>query len=98
MDFFSVFDGARIPHVPPNVVAVRDLSVHSQLRKPWAKGLSSASIKEYSPTIQKRALQLAEELDKFAEQGESTDFASWMSRFAFDFMGDMVCVPSITNV
>ena len=93
-----MFDGARIPHVPPNIVAVRDLSVHSQLRKPWAKGLSSASIKEYSPTIQKRALQLAEELGKVAEQGESTDFARWMSRFAFDFMGDMVCVPSMTHV
>ncbi|KAL5529837.1 hypothetical protein ACEPAF_6094 [Sanghuangporus sanghuang] len=85
-----MFDGARIPHVPANVVAIRDLSEHAQLRKPWAKGLSTAAIKEYSPTVVKRALQLAEELDKFAEKGESTDLAMWMSRFAFDFMGDMV--------
>ena len=98
MRVIIVFDGARIPHVPANVVAIRDLTEHVQLRKPWAKGLSTASIKEYSPTIVRRAVQLAEKLDEFAEKNESVDLAMWMSCFAFDFMGDMVYVKRINGL
>lgn len=90
-----VFDGAKMPGVPANVVATRNLEDHIQLRKPWTKGLSSASIKEYIPTIIRRELQLAEELEKYSSKNkeidprDSVDLAMWMSRFAFDFMGDM---------
>ena len=92
-----MFDGARIPGVPSNVVATRDLADHTQKRKPWTKGLSAASVREYSPTIIRRALELAEELDKLVVQSkedipQSVNLTSWMSRFAFDFMGDMACV------
>ena len=92
-----MFDGARIPGVPSNVVATRDLADHTQKRKPWAKGLSAASVREYSPTIIRRTLELAEELDKLSvrskeDKAQSVNLASWMSRFAFDFMGDMACV------
>ncbi|EJD01754.1 high nitrogen upregulated cytochrome P450 monooxygenase 1 [Fomitiporia mediterranea MF3/22] len=91
-----MFDGARMPGVPANIVATRDLADHAQLRKPWSKGFSSAAVKEYTPTIERRALQLAEELEKFtikkgndARSPRSVDLAMWLSRFAFDFMGDM---------
>ena len=85
-----------MPGVPANVVAVRDLKEHSQLRKPWAHGLSSASTREYIPIVKRRALQLVESLEKYAEMEKSgvpgqrsADLAMWFSRFTFDFMGDM---------
>ena len=91
-----MFDGARVPGVPSNVVATRDLTDHSQKRKPWAKALSSNSVREYYPTIVRRTLELAEEFDKFAarskedrEHAQTVNLTSWISRFAFDFMGDM---------
>ncbi|KAH8104189.1 high nitrogen upregulated cytochrome P450 monooxygenase 1 [Phellopilus nigrolimitatus] len=91
-----MFDGARMPGVPSNVIATRDLADHTQKRKPWSRALSTASVREYAPAIVRRALQLAEELEKHSEKKEnigegesSVNLAMWISRFAFDFMGDM---------
>ncbi|KAI5120324.1 hypothetical protein M0805_000384 [Coniferiporia weirii] len=88
------FEGLRIPGHPTNVVSTRDLADHAQKRKPWSQALSAASIRDYAPTIEKRTLQLAEELEKLtAERGgkgeDGVDLPLWLSRFAFDFMGDM---------
>lgn len=93
-----MFDGARVPGVPANIVATRSLEEHAQLRKPWTHALSSASLKDYAPTIKRRALQLADALEGVAmkqaregatEREEGEDLAKWMQWFAFDFMGDM---------
>ncbi|KAI5120330.1 hypothetical protein M0805_000390 [Coniferiporia weirii] len=89
-----MFDGMRMPGMPTNVVTTRDLADHAQKRKPWSQALSAAATRDYTQTIVRRALQLAEELGKLAEEGRgkgeaSIDLSSWLSRFAFDFMGDM---------
>lgn len=95
-----MFDGARVPGAPENIVATRSLEDHVQLRKPWSHALSSVALKDYAPTIVRRALQLAESLEKLAKEQahdlkkreEGLNLAKWMQWFSFDFMGDMAYV------
>ena len=89
-----------MPGVPANLVATRSLEDHAQLRKPWSHALSSAAVKDYQPTIARRALQLVEGLEKASlekslsteKEEEGVDLAEWMQWFGFDFMGDMAFV------
>ncbi|KAH8118801.1 high nitrogen upregulated cytochrome P450 monooxygenase 2 [Phellopilus nigrolimitatus] len=89
-----LMDGRRTPDAPPNVIAARNFADHALKRKPWMHAFSSAALRDYGPNITRRALQLAEELDKFAfkekvRNAESVNLTTWLSYFAFDFMGDM---------
>ncbi|KAI5116694.1 hypothetical protein M0805_002856 [Coniferiporia weirii] len=88
------WDGIRNPHAPPNLVSTRSIADHAQQRKPWSHALNAASIRDYAPAIARRALQLAEELEKHTVQkcgiDEAVNLSTWMGCFSFDFMGDFV--------
>lgn len=61
------------------LIAIRDPVEHGQRRKPWSRAFSTAALKEYQPTVRKRAAQLLERLRK--ESG-TVDLAQWISFFA----------------
>ncbi|KAF9484551.1 high nitrogen upregulated cytochrome P450 monooxygenase 2 [Pholiota conissans] len=72
-----------------SLVSERDTRVHLERRKPWNKGLSSASVREYEPILRNRLFQLVDAFEEKAKDGVFIDFAEWMSMFSYDFMGDM---------
>ncbi|EJD05634.1 high nitrogen upregulated cytochrome P450 monooxygenase 2 [Fomitiporia mediterranea MF3/22] len=84
-----MWDGRRNPDAPPNLIATRSSADHARKRVPWTHAFSTASVREYQPAITRRAGQLAEELEKRALSGETVNLVTWMTYFAFDFMGDM---------
>ncbi|KAF8269044.1 high nitrogen upregulated cytochrome P450 monooxygenase 2 [Lactarius quietus] len=79
---------------PPSVVAQRDPIKHMHQRKPWNRGFSSASIREYEVIAAKRTRQLVSCIEDAVHQsGEKKravlDMATWFNYFTTDFMGDM---------
>lgn len=79
----SVWNGRRNPDAPAPIVATRSSKDHAAKRVFWSHAFSSASIREYQPVLGRRALQLAEELEKRARAEESVNLAEWMSHFAY---------------
>ncbi|TDL19581.1 high nitrogen upregulated cytochrome P450 monooxygenase 2 [Rickenella mellea] len=84
-----MWDGRRHPDWNPSLIGTRDIQDHKRRRNRWNRAFTSASVKEYEPTISRRALQLVEQLEKRAKNKETVDIAKWLSFFTFDFMGDM---------
>ncbi|PAV19188.1 cytochrome P450 [Pyrrhoderma noxium] len=82
------WDGRRKPGSTPSLISTRSTREHAVRRKPWTRAFSPASVKEYEPFVQRRALQLAGELEKRSELGP-IDLTEWFNYFAFDIMGDM---------
>ncbi|KAF5325663.1 hypothetical protein D9611_000809 [Ephemerocybe angulata] len=75
-----------------NLHAVRDLALHSELRKPWNKAFSKDPMKDYEVVMNKNAAILVEQLQELCEREKEpvVDLAKWLSFYSFDFMGDMV--------
>ncbi|KAI0772263.1 cytochrome P450 [Irpex lacteus] len=69
-----------------SLIMYRDPVEHARRRKPWNRAFNSAALKEYHPKIAHRAAQL---VDSLASQKGIVDLATWISLFAYDFMGDM---------
>lgn len=82
------WDGRRKPGTTPSLISTRSTREHAMRRKPWTRAFSPSSVKEYEPFVQRRALQLAGELEKRSVLG-SIDLTDWFNFFAFDIMGDM---------
>lgn len=69
----------RAFHAPiPALIGFRDPVEHARRRKPWMRAFSTAALKEYEPTIAKRATQLTEAL---ASQKGVVDLEQWISWF-----------------
>ncbi|KAF8644804.1 hypothetical protein AX16_008264 [Volvariella volvacea WC 439] len=71
-----------------SLVGVRDLGVHSKLRKIWSRGFSAEAIKGYHVLVKKRTAQLVESLEKI--RGRETDLSAWLNWLAHDIMSDMI--------
>ena len=63
------------------LIAIRDPTEHTQRRKAWGRGFSTTAVKEYHPTVVKRAAQLMDSL-RAASGDTSVDLAQWISYFA----------------
>ncbi|KJA18919.1 hypothetical protein HYPSUDRAFT_44767 [Hypholoma sublateritium FD-334 SS-4] len=72
-----------------SLVSERNMRVHLERRKPWNKGLSSSSVREYEPILRNRVLQLVESLQEKSAGNHFVDLVEWISMFSYDFMGDM---------
>ncbi|KAL5476717.1 hypothetical protein ACEPAI_2903 [Sanghuangporus weigelae] len=75
----------------PSLIATRSFHEHARRRKRWNRAFNSMAVKGYEAIIQKRALQLVDELEKRSTKYEvsSVNLAEWLSYFSTDFMGDM---------
>ncbi|KAL5534887.1 hypothetical protein ACEPAF_2977 [Sanghuangporus sanghuang] len=82
---------ARTPTSVPPLIAIRSTQEHARRRSRWNRAFNSASVKGYEPVLQKRALQLINELEKrtVSSGSPSVNLAEWISFFSTDFMGDM---------
>ncbi|KAL5527795.1 hypothetical protein ACEPAG_6596 [Sanghuangporus baumii] len=89
-----MWDARRNPHGVRSLIAIRDMQEHSRRRKAWNRAFSTSSLKGYEPILVRRALQLADMLEKRAgtkggPQKDAMNLVEWMRYFTFDFMGDM---------
>ena len=64
------------------IIALTDMQEHSRRRKVWNQGFSINAMKDYEVSIRKRALQLAEELDRRLAKGKPVDLAEWFYAFS----------------
>ncbi|KAH8101537.1 cytochrome P450 [Cristinia sonorae] len=69
------------------LIGWRDPTMHAKRRQPWTRGLSTAAIKDYEPTLAERVTQLVDLVS--TRRGEIVDLADMFRKFSFDFMGDM---------
>lgn len=99
-NLFPVEWDARVvpnPEIPPNLIALRSPAEHSTRRRTWARAFTANAIKEYHPSIIKRANQLVGILAEESSKYGKVDVSKWIGYFTFDFMGDMVCVSVSLN-
>lgn len=74
------------------MIAMRTIHEHIGRRKRWNRAFSTISVKEYEPVVIKRALQLADELqrrsskDDYTQTESSLDLARWLSFFSCVFL------------
>ena len=67
----------------PGLLSLRSTKEHIRRRRLWNVAFNTASIKNYEPVIQKRALQLASELEKCSHSPDlSIDLSEWITYFA----------------
>lgn len=79
-----MWDGRRNPDSPPSLIATRTIADHQQKRKPWNRAFTTAAVKNYGPIIEKRARQLADELESRVGGGAGgvVDLSEWLTFFA----------------
>lgn len=74
-----------------SMISMRTMQEHVGRRKRWNRAFSTISVKEYEPIVIKRALQLADELQRRSSKGDHTqaesfvNLAQWLSFFACVF-------------
>ena len=68
-----------------SVIALKDPVEHAQRRKAWNRAFNTNAVKEYETGVQKRALQLMQELEKRAKPGETVNLSGWMKSFTCVF-------------
>ncbi len=86
MQYIVVWDPRRNPDIDPPLIALRDLHEHGRQRKPWNRAFSTSAVKDYEPVIAKRAIQLADALERVSEtqSGRRTvDLSEWFGYFAY---------------
>ena len=66
-----------------NLIGVRDLPRHAQLRKPWNNAFQSAALIDYEDMLRDRAAQFMTHLQKLCEDGVCVDLANLISFFSF---------------
>ena len=67
--------------------AIRDQTLHSVRRRPWARGMNSAAMKYYEELVEETVGDLMTSLKQ--RTTKAIDFSEWMTYFGFDFMGHM---------
>ena len=84
LKYLTVWSG-RIPKgETPSLIAIRSLHEHSRRRKRWNRAFNSAAVKDYETVVQRRALQLVDELEKQSMKYDisSVNLAEWLSYFS----------------
>lgn len=66
---------------------LRDQALHAVRRRPWARGMNSASMKHYEELIHDTLSDLITALKQ--RTGKTVDMSEWTNYFGFDFMGRM---------
>ena len=66
---------------------MRDQALHAVRRRPWARGMNSASMKYYEELIRETLGDLIVALKQ--RTGRPIDMSEWTNFFGFDFMGRM---------
>lgn len=70
-----------------SVVDVRDLSIHSQLRKPWNKALGVGPLKDYEALLVLRVAELRDRLKEICSERRDrvgrVDMAQWITYFSY---------------
>lgn len=79
-----MWDGRRNPDASPSVLSCRTSAEHARKRVPWMHGLNTANVRDYQPMIVRRAVQLAEELEKrwLAGTAGEVNLVEYMKYFA----------------
>ena len=68
-----------------NLIGVRDLRRHSQLRKPWNNAFQSSALTDYEDMLRDRAAQFMTLLQKLCEDEVCVDLAKLIDLFSFVF-------------
>ena len=81
-----MWDARRNPYGVRSLIAIRDVQEHARRRKAWNRAFSTTSLKGYEPIVIRRALQLADMLEKRAgakagPQKDPVDLVEWMRIF-----------------
>lgn len=79
-----MWDGRRNPDLPTHVLSTRTVHDHAQKRKFWSRAFSTSAVKDYGDTISRRAVQLADEIERSTKQngGKAVELQKWFSYFA----------------
>ncbi|KAJ7633029.1 high nitrogen upregulated cytochrome P450 monooxygenase 2 [Roridomyces roridus] len=77
------YESGRHPSTPPTIVSLVG-KAHTKKRRVWNRAM--ASLRDYDPLIQKRAVQL---VTRLGEQRTAVNLALWFELFTYDFMGDL---------
>lgn len=92
-----LWDGRRLSRNRaqfPSAISIRDLEVHSQLRKPWNKAFSAGPLSDYDQILVSSAGELLRHLEDACSASPDKvahiDISKWISYFSFDFMGALV--------
>lgn len=75
-------DGRACHDANRSVIAWRDPVTHAQRRIPWSRGLNTAALKDYEPTISDRVAQLVDAVLGRGGEGEAVDLTMCIRRFA----------------
>ncbi|KAL5498761.1 hypothetical protein ACEPAH_2116 [Sanghuangporus vaninii] len=86
-----MWSGRVVEGGTPSLISMRSVHEHAKRRKRWNRAFNSAAVKEYEPIVQKRVLQLVDELEKRSTRNNivSVSLSQWLGYFTTDFMGDM---------
>ena len=60
---------------------LRDWTEHAARRKPWARGLSIAAVKDYDNIVTEKTAELLDALMERETKGEVVDMSAWMSYY-----------------
>ena len=78
-----VWEGRFSKGEPPSLLAMRIAHEHARRRKRWNRAFNTAAVKGYEPIVQKRALQLVDELEKRSTKNghHSVCLSEWLTYF-----------------
>ncbi|KLO13822.1 high nitrogen upregulated cytochrome P450 monooxygenase 2 [Schizopora paradoxa] len=88
-----MWDAYHTPDGMESLIAMRNPAEHLKRRRLWNRAFSSASVKEYEPTVRSRVRQLAECLHRLGPKTSAdtpVDLSHTFGCFTFDVMGDMM--------
>lgn len=70
-----------------SVVGVRDLNIHAQLRKPWARSFGPNAIKDYEESLVTTGIEFIEHLKELCRNSGDgyghADMVGYISRWRF---------------
>ncbi|KIJ47442.1 hypothetical protein M422DRAFT_59510 [Sphaerobolus stellatus SS14] len=76
-----------------NLIGIRDLKRHAQLRKPWNRAFGPSPIKDYEEALISRGTQFIGQLEEVCKSDskgiEHIDIAEYFTFFSFDYIEDI---------
>ena len=80
----TVWDGRVDPRDKArSMIAIRSAHEHAVRRKRWNRAFSTSAVKDYEVVVARRALQLADCLEKAsAASDRGVDLSKWFGHFA----------------
>ena len=74
------FIGRFLRYDAETLISLQDTDWHLQRRRPWARGLAGAAIKEYEALVSKRARML---VDRLEAQPDAVSLGKWFEYFSY---------------